>query len=125
MTMPCLDSYLIVYLLHFDQKLGDRLHYIGSTTFGRRHERWREHALGLGSAYTRRFIRKGIGFNVVRYWFVAARDVEMNIKKRGDYAAICPFCTPNNSHQPPVHYDAMAWTPSPDIGWLQQKRPHP
>jgi predicted GIY-YIG superfamily endonuclease len=112
---------LIVYLLHFDQELGGRCHYVGSTMYNRRFQRWREHAQGNGSGYTARYARAGIGFRVARLFFVATREHERVIKDKGDFKKICPICTPSLPQPAVMHYDADAWLPTIQYHWSIRK----
>lgn len=108
---------IVCYLLHFDQPRKGRLHYIGSTTYERRFERWREHARGTGSAYTARYIREGIGFRVVRLWFASDRKLERWLKDHRRANTLCPLCTPNLPQPSPLHYEADAWMPTVGSYW--------
>jgi hypothetical protein len=112
---------LVVYLLHFDSKLNGKQHYIGSTMYRRRFTRWREHALGNGSAYVSRFIRNGIGFRVVRLWYCRTRQHEQALKGKGLAAEICPICSPHLPQPEPYHYEANAWTPTISAHWSNRK----
>lgn len=113
---------IICYMFHFDAPLRGRVHYIGSTHYTRRFARWREHALGNGSAYTAQFIRAGIGFRVVRLWFCGTREHERTLKNKGDFSGHCPICTPSLPQPEPIHYDPMAWTPTISAHWNHRKR---
>lgn len=112
---------LVVYLLHFDRKLGDRQHYIGSTIYDRRFKRWREHALGNSSHYVRKFIRAGVGFNVVRLWFCHDRDREKQLKSTSTFSRLCPLCTPTLPQPEPIHFDADGWAPTISAHWSNRK----
>lgn len=112
---------LIVYMLHFDRVLDGRVHYIGSTIYSRRFKRWREHALGNGSFYVRRFIKAGIGFNVVRLWFCRTRQHEQVLKRTSDYAKLCPLCTRTLPQPEPIHFDADGWAPTISAHWSNRK----
>lgn len=115
---------IVVYLLHFDRTLKGRQHYIGSTKYQRRFTRWREHALGNGSQYVRRFINAGIGFNVVRLWFSHDRDREAVLKRTSVFAKLCPLCTPTLPQPTPIHFDADGWAPTISAHWSHRKRPN-
>ena len=85
-----------VYLLHFDQKLGNptnryamAAHYIGTA-----HDldaRLAEHRAGAGARITAAAAQRGIGFDVVRTW-PGGRDVERRIKRRKEGPKLCPVC---------------------------------
>lgn len=113
---------IVCYLLHFDAPLKGRVHYIGSTLYARRFARWREHALGNGSAYTKQFVKQGIGFRVVRLWFNQTREYERSLKSHSGFSRHCPICTPTLPQPEPLHFAAMAWTPTIDAHWLNRKR---
>lgn len=111
------SSNVICYLLHFDEPLRGRLHYIGSTTYDRRFQRWREHARGTGSAYTARYIKASIGFRVVRLWFAQDRKLERWLKDHRRANTLCPICSPNLPQPEPLHYAADAWMPTIGTFW--------
>ena len=83
---------LIMYLLHFDRPLSNRQHYLGSTLEARKGARWLSHAKGQGGAFTRRFAKAGIGFQVAAVWPISCRLVEHDRKKHGHLDRLCPIC---------------------------------
>ncbi len=115
---------IVCYMLHFDEPLRGHRHYIGSTNYDRRYVRWREHALGNGSAYTKQFIKAGIGFHVVRLWFSHTREQERSLKNNGDMRRYCPMCSATLPKPDPCHYEPMAWAPTQDLGFWYRKRPN-
>lgn len=118
-----ITSDFVVYLLHFDQELNGKRHYVGSTKYERRFTRWREHAQGNGSAYVRQFIIRKIGFQVVRLWFCHTRQQEQVIKAKSKLSKVCPLCSPHLPQPKPLHYEADGWTPTIDAHWHHRKRP--
>lgn len=114
---------IVTYLLHFDEPIKGRRHYIGSTVYERRFIRWREHAMGNGAAYTKTFIRAGIGFSVVKLFFSPNRTYERWLKEHRVASQLCPLCSPNLPQPTPVHYDANFWLPTIGTYWTS-KRPN-
>lgn len=90
---PISASRLTMYLLHFNQPLAGKRHYLGSTFDGRLFQRMREHQRGSGGSFTRRFSKAGIGFTLAALWTINRRQDEANRKRSGHLARICPLCT--------------------------------
>jgi predicted GIY-YIG superfamily endonuclease len=78
----------IVYLLHFDQRLGRSRHYLGYTTTLER--RLKDHRLGRGGKTTARFRAAGIGFELAAQW-PGSPDDEQRLKAK-NLALLCPVC---------------------------------
>lgn len=87
---------MIVYLLHFDEPLGDldnprgqARHYIGTA-----HDveiRLRQHRKGYGARITQVLWERGIDFKLARTW-EGGRDVERRLKRRKNAPKLCPIC---------------------------------
>ena len=82
------DGMGIVYLLHFDQRLGRRRHYLGYTTTLER--RLKDHRLGRGGKTTALFRKAGIGFELAAQWAGSPED-ERRFKAK-NLASLCPIC---------------------------------
>ena len=88
---------MTVYLLHFDEPIGDlgnphgqAQHYIGwADDVG---ARLAEHAKGNGAAIMRAVEENGIGWRCVRTWQGGDRRLERRIKNRHEGPRLCPVC---------------------------------
>ena len=78
----------IVYLLHFDQRLGRRRHYLGYTS--KLEQRLEDHRLGRGGKTTATFRKAGIGFELAAQWPGSPED-ERRFKAK-NLASLCPIC---------------------------------
>lgn len=95
-----------VYLIHFDQPIGDldnprgqARHYLGWTED--LEARLHEHRTGNGSAIMAAVARQGIGWRVVRTW-PGGRDLERQLKRQHNAPRFCPVCnrkSDNVSHE--------------------------
>jgi hypothetical protein len=90
----------IIYLLHFDEPLGDvgrsrmsAQHYVGWAKDGKLQDRLHEHELGNGAAITRAAVERGIGWTVVRL-VDGTRDDERRLKRNGNHKRRCSICRP-------------------------------
>lgn len=83
-----------VYLLHFDQPLGNNVHhaqhYIGWAADLA--ARMAQHRNGTGAAITRAAIERGIAFDVVRVWPDRDRSFERALKRQKRGPKLCPIC---------------------------------
>ena len=77
-----------IYLLHFDQKMAGRQHYLGWTTNLER--RLGHHRAGQGGRTTARFHAAKIGFQLVATW-TGTREDEKRMKG-GRLSSLCPVC---------------------------------
>lgn len=103
---PIPATRLTMYLLHFDQPLGGKQHYLGSTFDGRLFQRMREHQRGHGGRFTRRFSQAGIGFTLAAAWTINRREDEAARKRTGHLARICPVCTAELPFTPRMTFKA-------------------
>lgn len=88
----------MVYLLHFEDKIGSpkhhAQHYTGTCEDTSRIE---DHVRGTsGAKIVQEFRRRGINFVVARTW-PGGRGVERQLKQQGHAKRICPVCTPGTS----------------------------
>ncbi len=88
----------MVYLIHFDEPLGDRSnprgqarHYLGYTED--LDARMEAHRRGNGSAIMRAVSEAGISWRLVRTW-PGGRDVEKKLKSQHNSPRFCPICQP-------------------------------
>lgn len=93
-----------IYLLHFDQPVGVRLHYIGSARTDQLERRLRNHANGIGARLPRLAMEQGSGFTLSRLWMATSRDPERLLKENGHFKRHCPICTPSIGVEPPGQY---------------------
>lgn len=84
----------IIYLLHFEQRVGRIQHYIGITRADQMTRRMRAHANGYGCATTRRAFKASVPMRLARTWKVESRSAERSIKDRGHAFTMCPICSP-------------------------------
>lgn len=86
-----------VYLLHFDDKIGDianprgaAQHYLGYTS--NLDSRLDQHARGRsGAGIVRAFYEAGISFIVARTW-TGDRSLERRLKNQKNSPRLCPIC---------------------------------
>ena len=77
-----------IYLLHFDQRMAGRQHYLGWTANLQR--RIGYHRAGQGGRTTARFHAAKIGFQLVATW-TGTREEEKRMKG-GRLSSLCPVC---------------------------------
>lgn len=88
---------ILIYLLHFDQPIAGKQHYLGSTVAGSLEKRLRRHHLGTGSGFTRRMHEASIGFRIAALWQAPDRSYERTLKLRGRYQRHCAICSPQGN----------------------------
>ena len=76
---------MFVYLLHFDARVGNAFHYMGSCEDNRLDARMREHQTGNGSSLTKRAVNQGTGFTLAGLWKTPDRTEEKRRKTRGHF----------------------------------------
>ena len=81
---------MAVYLLHFDEPIGQMSHYIGWTN--NVVKRAATHRKGKGSRLTKILFQKGIGFRVARIWVEGNRSLERGLKDHHRSKDLCPIC---------------------------------
>ena len=87
-----------LYLLHFDEPLGDPTrprmsasHYLGWAKAGKLEDRLARHARGTGAAITRAAVERGIGWSVTLL-VDGTRDDERRLKFAGHHERRCAVC---------------------------------
>lgn len=85
-----------VYLLHFDQVVGNERHraqhYIGYTDNVSR--RLWQHCNGVGKGRLVHVAReRGAIISLARVWPAGGRDLEKRLKRRHEHKALCPICS--------------------------------
>ena len=84
---------MAVYLLHFEQAVyGTSRHYLGFTT--NLEQRLAMHRSGHGARITSIARKKGIAWELVYVWEDGDKDLERQLKKRGDFKKFCKICSP-------------------------------
>jgi hypothetical protein len=85
-----------VYLIHFEQPIGDlsnprgqAQHYLGFTDD--LEARLEAHRSGNGSAIMAAVSERGIGWQLVRTW-EGGRELERRLKRRHASPGLCPIC---------------------------------
>jgi hypothetical protein len=96
------DEVGIIYLLHFDEPLGDisrpnmsASHYVGWAKDGKLGDRLNEHAHGTGARITKAAVDRGIGWSVVLLTD-GTRSQERRLKKNGHHERRCFICSPKS-----------------------------
>lgn len=87
------ETQIVFYLLHFDQEVGRKRHYSGTTILSRLFTRMRKHQRGEGARLTKRAFDQGVGFTLAAYTLLADRSEEYRIKKAGHLRQMCPLCS--------------------------------
>lgn len=95
-----------VYLLHFHEPMHHAKHYVGITSEIVR--RMKEHSSGQGSAITKAFAEKGIGFDLICVWEVENSQAERAVKRVKNARAMCPKCT-NEKPRNPLPKNRRIW----------------
>ncbi len=84
---------MLIYLLHFEKKLGHSQHYLGfSESHENFHKRLERHTKGQGSRLMRAVSKAGINFAVARIWEGKDRNFERKLKNRKNAPKLCPIC---------------------------------
>ena len=92
-------SIYVVYLIHFEQPVQRKRHYIGSTTVKGFDSRMRAHSEGYGANLTRAAFKKGVPFHLVATWWAPSREFEKDLKLRSHANGLCPLCQ-HERHNP-------------------------
>jgi putative endonuclease len=95
-TLTMQPQFSVVYLLHFDQPIGNLAnphamaqHYLGHAD--RLDRRALQHLTGRGAKITQALHRQGIGFVIARTW-PGSRSFERKLKNRKAAPRLCPIC---------------------------------
>lgn len=83
---------MTVYLLHFEEPVAGKQHYLGACKDGNLPRRIRRHQTGHGAGLTRRAGDAGIGFYVANVWHDRGWQDERDMKKAGKLSAKCFIC---------------------------------
>lgn len=81
-----------IYLLHFDQPVDGRSHYVGRCEADRLQQRMIEHTTGRGAKLTRRACEQGTAWALARVTHAINGDHEAVLDAVKDQPGICPFC---------------------------------
>ena len=82
---------MCVYLIHFTQPLGHARHYLGWTQCDL-DERITRHRQSEGARLLAVANERGIGWEVVRVWPGAKRELEQKFKRWQHNGRLCPVC---------------------------------
>lgn len=85
-----------VYLLHFDDPVAGRQHYVGYTTNLKR--RLWQHQNGRGARLTKLVHAAGVEMRLPRTW-VGGLELERQIKREGHFARHCALCQRNGAEK--------------------------
>ena len=83
---------MTVYLLHFEEPIAGKRHYLGACKDGNLLNRIRRHQTGHGASLTRRAGDAGIGFYVANVYPDASFETERDMKRKGKLASRCFIC---------------------------------
>jgi predicted GIY-YIG superfamily endonuclease len=103
-----------VYLLHLDKSISRSSHYLGWASS--LEERIKQHGTSAGAKFTFAAAQRGIGFQVVRTWENATRQVERSLKCKKDSRSLCPFCKADRAESKRF-YNAMKKLRVKRISW--------
>lgn len=90
---------MMVYLIHFDQKLKHAQHYLGYSKKDTPDDRLLVHRAGNGAKILRELNRLGIGYKIVRIWQDGNRKFERQLKNRKNSSKLCPICKLNHNER--------------------------
>lgn len=83
---------LAVYLLHFEQPVRGKRHYVGITTAERLGARMIEHTTGRGAKLTSSACRLGVGWRLAHVWRTAQPALEATLERLKEQPQTCPVC---------------------------------
>jgi len=87
------DEEGVVYLIHFEKKLGHAQHYIGFTqSIKHLPSRFKHHQTGNGSRLLNALNQKEIPYKIVRIWEGVDRAFERKLKNWKKSRLLCPEC---------------------------------
>jgi predicted GIY-YIG superfamily endonuclease len=93
---PMQPQFSVVYLLHFDQPIGDPTkvhgqasHYLGYAD--RLDRRLEQHFTGKGAKITQAVVKAGISMQLAQTWH-GSRWFERKLKNRKNAKRLCPIC---------------------------------
>lgn len=90
----------VCYLLHFDPPIGRVRHYLGSTLTHTLRTRLRRHRAGTASALTAEAVKRGVTIRLAYIWPAETRAVEKELKLKGRFANVCPYCRAEHAGHP-------------------------
>jgi predicted GIY-YIG superfamily endonuclease len=82
----------MVYLIHFEKKIGHAQHYIGFCYDERFAARIHHHEKGTGSRLLKAVNEAGIKWSVVRQWPNEDGNFERKLKNKKKASLLCPIC---------------------------------
>jgi predicted GIY-YIG superfamily endonuclease len=85
------NSFFMVYLIHFSEKLHHAQHYIGFVDKNL-DQRIKKHRSNKGAKLLMAVNNEGIPWEVVRVWEDGNRELERRLKNRKKSRCICPIC---------------------------------
>jgi len=83
---------MLIYLLHFDENVRGKRHYLGSCEAPELDKRLRRHQLGTGSNLTKKAHEMQVGFTLSGLWKTENRDLEKRYKVAKHYDLKCSCC---------------------------------
>lgn len=109
-----------IYLLHFDQPVAGKRHYIGITRPNRLQARMIEHTTGRGSQRTRQACQQDTAWRLARTWRTEDPGLEKRLIPREEALKLCPVCrglTAGRRYNPTQHALNPKSVESSDIPW--------
>lgn len=101
---------MFVYILHFDQPVRGKTHYMGSAEDHELDNRLRRHQLGTGANLTAQAHRQGIGFTLGGLYKGADRSLEKRMKARRQHSVFCSHCK-GPDHVGTLFHDVLYFAP--------------
>lgn len=122
MKQPIVTPVFAIYLLHFDEPVGGKQHYLGICKAQRLHERMLEHSCGNGANLTRRVAESGIPFTITATWATSEPRMERKLKRGGHMSRFCAICQGERKQMtlalPSLRYEPrLPLSPSFMTGW--------
>ena len=108
------------YLLHFDQPVQGKRHYLGIAQRQNLERRLLQHAFGSGARLTQAAVQHRSTLSVVRLWHRTNHSFERRLKANGHMRKLCPMCNPDLDQEardqirelPKPKWSASTWTPT-------------
>lgn len=101
---------MFVYVLHFDQPVRGKTHYMGSAADNELDNRLRRHQLGTGANLTRQAHTLGIGFTLGGLYQGSDRSLEKKMKRRRQHSKFCAHCK-GPDHVGTLFHDVLYFAP--------------
>lgn len=101
---------MYVYVLHFDEPVRGKLHYMGSADDHELDRRLRRHQFGTGANLTAQAHRQGVGFTLGGLYKAQDRSLEKRLKARRQHSKFCSHCK-GPDHVGTLFHDVLYFPP--------------